>query len=132
MSRERRTPKQDLVLATIHGRTDHPTVEDLYHTLRAQGHRISLATVYRALHVLAQRGELSELVGEYPARFDPVTAPHMHFRCRSCGRIFDFPTSLPSSWASFASAQGFKVESHNLTVSGLCSDCQERKEVHHG
>ncbi len=127
MNRRRTSPKQDLVLAALAGRTDHPTAEDLYHALHAQGHKVSLATVYRALRTLAAEGRIAELVGQGPTRFDPFTHPHSHFRCRSCGRLLDVETLLPTGLLAGLKAQGLKVESYALTLVGLCADCQKTK-----
>ncbi|HEU68612.1 MAG TPA: transcriptional repressor, partial [Candidatus Acetothermia bacterium] len=87
MSKRELTPKRHEVLEAIQGRTDHPTAEDVYHSLREQGSRTSLATVYRALRVLAEEGFVREVHGLGPDRFDPVRKPHYHLVCRRCNRV---------------------------------------------
>ena len=62
----------------------HPTAEMVYQQLKPEMPRLSLGTVYRNLQQMAREGRLTELDGPV-TRFDAVTRPHTHFRCRAWG-----------------------------------------------
>ena len=109
----------------MEGRTDHPTAEELYRELRARGEAISLATVYRTLRALAREGLLRELHGPGPDRFDPKTSPHYHFRCESCGRVFDVDLPYKKELDRVELGPGFAVSSHEIVWEGICPECQE-------
>lgn len=69
----------------------HPTAEMVYQQLKPEMPRLSLGTVYRNLQQMAREGRLTELDGPV-TRFDAVTRPHTHFRCRACGAVLDLET----------------------------------------
>ena len=88
---------------------------------------LGIATVYRSLKALVEEGELQpvNLPGENP-RYELVGhAHHHHFQCRKCLRVFDVH-ACPGDLSALAPA-GFSVESHDLTLYGLCSDCAPRR-----
>ena len=88
---------------------DHPTAEMVYQQLKPELPRLSLGTVYRNLQQMAREGRLAELDGP-AARYDAVTRPHTHFRCRA------------------AAAQGYAVAGHSLVFTGCCPRCAGRQE----
>ena len=63
-------------------------------------------------------------LGGPTARFDGVTAPHTHLRCKRCGQVLDLE-SLPYDPAldRMAAAGGAVIESHSLVFTGLCPEC---------
>lgn len=84
---------------------------------------LGLATVYRNLKLLVDDGDvrLVELPGEAPRFESAHHGHHHHFQCRSCKRVFDVH-QCPGDFAALA-PRGFKVESHEITLYGLCADC---------
>src|SRR3989475_10300381 len=69
----------------------HPTEAFVYQRVRRRLPRVSLATVYRNLRMLAAEGLLAERADAGGMRFDGNTGPHDHFTCLACGRIYDVP-----------------------------------------
>jgi Fur family ferric uptake transcriptional regulator len=61
------------------------------------------------------------LPGESPRYEEAGKAHHHHFHCRKCDRVFE----VDGCDAIFRriTPQGFRLESHDLTLSGLCADC---------
>ncbi|MCS7241009.1 MAG: transcriptional repressor [Candidatus Bipolaricaulota bacterium] len=118
--------KRDRVLQELLGRTDHPTAEELYLTLREKGEEISLATVYRALRSLAEEGLVATLPIAPADRFDPTTRPHYHFHCLRCDRVFDLDLPYKPELDRASEKLGFSVYHHTLVFHGLCPACQEK------
>ena len=85
---------------------------------------LSIATVYRNLKLLAEGGQIRavELPGEVPRYESTRHGHHHHFQCRSCGRVFDVH-ACPGDFSDLA-PKGFRVESHELTLYGQCTDCR--------
>jgi Fur family peroxide stress response transcriptional regulator len=125
MNNWRWTRQRHKVMEAVQGRTDHPTAEELYRSLRDRGDKISLATVYRTLHSLAKEGLIRELHWEGPDRFDPNISPHYHFRCRRCGQIYDVEVPYQDELDHLPLPPGFRVHRHELTFVGLCPECEE-------
>lgn len=122
------TGKREVVLQAIAGRVDHPTAEELYLELRAQGKEISLATVYRALRSLSEEALISAIPLAPADRFDPHTSPHYHFHCRACGRLVDLETPYRLELDQAIAGQGFVVHHHTLVFHGLCPACRKRRD----
>jgi Fur family ferric uptake transcriptional regulator len=84
---------------------------------------IGIATVYRNIKLLVDQDELVpvQLPGESPRYEEAGKAHHHHFHCRKCDRVFE----VDGCDAIFRriTPQGFRLESHDLTLSGLCADC---------
>jgi len=54
-------------------------------------------------------------------RYDIVTENHGHFKCESCGTIFDFPIDIDSLISGDLSK--FKINNINVYFKGLCPRC---------
>lgn len=85
---------------------------------------LGIATVYRNVKALLDEGsiEVVTLPGEAPRYESAHQAHHHHFQCKRCERVFDV-FSCPGSLKNMA-PPGFKVEGHELTLYGSCSDCE--------
>lgn len=99
----------------------HPSAETVHHALQKGHPSLSLTTVYNTLRLFAETGLAVQLdLGCNEARFDGFTAPHGHFRCRACGKIYDV---LEAEMERLPHPAGFLVESASLSYSGLCPSC---------
>ena len=85
---------------------------------------LGLATVYRNLKALVDEGAIQvvTLPGEVPRYEVARHGHHHHFRCDACQRVFDVH-QCPGDLAGLA-PPGFAVSRHEITLYGLCSDCQ--------
>lgn len=71
----------------------HVTAEHLHEEAREAGIKVSLATVYNALHQFTRAGLLRELVVDAGrAYFDTNTAHHHHFFDEESGALIDIPS----------------------------------------
>ena len=124
----RKTEQRAVILDELRKCRNHPGADELYARVRQRLPRISLATVYRNLELMAARGLIRRL-DPVPGsrRFDAVVDNHGHFRCTACGRIEDlpFPLELPPPdrrlpWVRERVIQGGQAE-----YFGLCPDCRK-------
>lgn len=85
---------------------------------------LGLATVYRNIRRLLEEGWLVEVpLPGSPSRYELADRPHHHhFHCRSCDRVFDLEV-CGIAFDRVVSA-GYRVEQHDLTLSGRCPHCQ--------
>lgn len=119
--------QRDCIQNFLVGRTDHPTAETVYMGIRNEFPRVSLATVYRNLSLLAELGEIQKLSpGNGPDRFDGNAHPHSHFSCDSCGSVLDLDMD-DISHIDHIAGQNFsgKISGHSIFFHGLCPNCIE-------
>ena len=130
----RATRQRAAVLQAVEMVDTHPNVEEVYRIVRKRLPRISLGTVYRNLHLLAEEGKLREVqfLGDV-IRYDAITGPHEHFYCRKCRKVWDLDPSLPTLIVkSVERKMKSSVERYALDYYGLCSACTSKKgeDVH--
>jgi Fe2+ or Zn2+ uptake regulation protein/O6-methylguanine-DNA--protein-cysteine methyltransferase len=118
------TPQRRAILAAFRGgRTEHLSAEEVYAYAAQVLPELSRGTVYATLAEFAENGLLSASGTPEPVRYETNTAPHAHFRCRLCLRLFDLEGNLQDPQQ--ITAPGFKVERVETRVEGVCEDCIE-------
>ena len=121
--------KRNAILTCLRGTTLHPSAEMVYEMLRESYPDISLATVYRNLSLFRSQGLIQSLgTVNGSERFDADTHPHVHFICTGCGAVIDLPqVEVPFSLGMAAEeSAGCRVQSCQLTFSGLCGGCKSK------
>ena len=122
----RPTRQQTLVADTLRGSSEFTSAQDLHARLRAAGHTIGLATVYRTLQGLAADGDVDVLrTGDGEAGYRSCsTGHHHHLVCRHCGRTVEVEGPAVERWAAAVSAEhGFGDVEHTLEIVGTCAAC---------
>jgi Fe2+ or Zn2+ uptake regulation protein len=120
----RLTDQRRLILTVVQATDSHPTAEWVHVAVRRRLPRVSLATVYRNLRLLARHGLLAEIQGGPTIRFDARVHRHHHFTCSACGRIFDLDEPVDSRLdARVAARTGFRVSHHRIDFFGRCGRC---------
>lgn len=71
-------------------RCTHLSAEEVFHLVNADNRRVSKATVYNTLGLLAEKGLVREVIAD-PQRvfYDPNTKPHHHFFDVATGQLTD-------------------------------------------
>lgn len=127
MAGKRYSKQRELIYKAVLDSREHPTAEMVYQWLKPANPNLSLGTVYRNLNLLAEEGILIRM--PFPVeRYDGDIHPHSHFRCKSCGRVFDLLLDHNPAIDALAAkaAPGFRVEGHDLTFTGVCPECGEK------
>ena len=114
--------QRERIYQAVHASWEHPSAQMVYDLLREDLPRLSLGTVYRNLHQMAQEGMLQELEGP-TARFDACLAPHAHIRCTCCGRVMDLSALEEPAPVRSAAEAGWQVERYSLMLEGICPAC---------
>lgn len=106
------------------------SAEEICGQIAGSGTRVGRASVYRALEALADVGHVERVaIGDGSFRWERTGCPahdhhHHHMVCRTCGEITPFEDErLERALAAQAGAGGFRVESHDVTLHGICQRC---------
>jgi Fur family ferric uptake transcriptional regulator len=123
----RMTKQRRALQAALEAAPGFVSAQDLYGQLRAEGHRIGLATVYTQLRHMAEHGQLDVIRadgGESLYRRCGAGEHHHHLRCRSCGQVTELAAPAVETWASeVARSSGYAELSHSLEITGICPEC---------
>jgi Fe2+ or Zn2+ uptake regulation protein len=123
----KRTPQRFVVYKTLVESDDHPSAEEVYSLVKADIPNISLDTVNRTLHTLAQIGAASIVEGSSQVRrYDGHVGDHQHFKCTVCNRIIDFHDDMLENIAipKFIS-ENYEVHRKTVFFEGVCDKCKQ-------
>ncbi len=84
------TSQRVMIARLLFARAMHMSAEDIFRLVNAENRRVSKATVYNTLGLLAEKGVIREVIAD-PTRifYDPNTAPHHHFYDLATGELTD-------------------------------------------
>jgi Fur family ferric uptake transcriptional regulator len=127
MTRRRKSKSRTFVLDALREGGAFRSAQSLHQELRASGHPIGLATVYRNLQVLSEDGLVDQVRvegAESIYRVCDQDGHHHHVICRSCGASAAVTGPDFELWADkVAAAAGFSDVRHALEISGICAAC---------
>ena len=126
----RNSKQRTAVLEALAETTSHPTAEWVYQEVSRKIPNISLGTVYRNLSQLAEVGTILRMeIGDGTDHFDFNTAPHDHFFCQECRKLYDFPLPYDKAMDRLAAETDFGfIDRHSLIYQGICKGCLSTKE----
>lgn len=115
------TGQRRLIARVLSEAADHPDVEELYRRAAALDARISIATVYRTVRLLEEKGILERRdFGGNRARFDPADRGHHHHLIDvDTGRVIEFADEAHEAIAhQIAARLGFELVDQRLELFG--------------
>ena len=112
-----------MILEFLWNNRIHPTAEEIYERLHPEIPTLSRTTVYNTVKLFTEHRMLQPLViEEKEIRYDIDTSCHGHFKCESCGKVFDFTAG--SEQGEFPELDGFLIREKHLYFKGLCASCR--------
>jgi Fur family ferric uptake transcriptional regulator len=127
----RMTEQRQLIIDLLEQVDRHLDVEGIYERVRALDAGISIATVYRTLHILEEADLIKARYAspDHSRKFyEPVYAEsEYHFTCRVCHKVIPFKTTLIQELKyALGEELGVDVYSGCICINGLCPDCAEK------
>jgi Fur family transcriptional regulator, ferric uptake regulator len=122
------TRQRRIILDEMKQLRRHPTACELYDAVKCRLPRISLATVYRNLEILCDKGMLKKIAaGGRQKRFDINPGAHYHAHCVCCGAIMDIPVD-PQIISRLQNKpdelENFQVIEARIEFFGKCGACR--------
>ncbi len=100
----------------------HPTVDMIYKDLKKAIPTLSKTTIYNTLRTLMQAGLVKGIsIEDNETRYDIELDSHGHFKCESCGTIYNFSANIDS--LQVEGLDDFKVNDRNVYYNGICPKC---------
>ena len=128
----RNTEQRRVLLEFVFQQNDHFDVDQLIERLPAKGQagHVSRPTIYRTLSEFVDAGLLRKFVldGRSVYEADYGYPQHDHLYCTKCEQLFEFQSDeLLKLRAAVAQQHNFRVQSHRLTITGVCTDCRKSR-----
>ncbi len=114
------------VLAELARERDDVTAQSLWRRLRERDSRTGLATVYRTLALLSEKGVIDSLShhGTELCYRLCTDSHHHHLLCTNCHRVVEIEQCSDGWIDEVTSRHGFIVTDHRVEITGVCADCR--------
>jgi Fe2+ or Zn2+ uptake regulation protein len=121
------THQRQVVYQTLKAMHGHPSPEEVYARVRVKVPSISLATVYKTIHLFLESGVFHEVSLHHGTlRVETNARPHHHLICTQCKSISDIDAKdLDIAAKSRKLPSGFLVQRYAVDVLGLCAACRK-------
>jgi Fur family ferric uptake transcriptional regulator len=123
----RATRQRVEVLAELARERDDVTAQSLWRRLRERDSRTGLATVYRTLALLSEKGVIDSFShhGTELCYRLCTDSHHHHLLCTSCHRVVEIEQCGIDGWIDeVTSRHGFVATEHRVEITGVCGDCR--------
>jgi Fur family ferric uptake transcriptional regulator len=92
--------------------------------------RIDRASIYRTVALFRKLGVIQDMVGggkRMVELTDSFASHHHHLSCLECGKSATVSDhALESDLDRISEVNGFQPVSHQIEISGICADCQNK------
>ena len=119
------TNQRVAILDFLKDNLNHPTVEEIFEEVKQNLPRITKATVYKNLKILAENNIIKEVNVRGVSRFEAKTELQHHIICKTCGKIVDFKSKDLFDYAlnMVENERDFIIESAETIFFGNCKEC---------
>lgn len=125
---KRQTSQRRAILRVLEEAPGPLTPQEVLEHASKEQSGLGLATVYRNLNTLEEHGKVApvHLPGESTRYEIAGRGHHHHFRCQTCEGVFELTAKCPVAVLEGVTLPGgFTVRDHELTLYGLCPNCQD-------
>ena len=121
------THQRQVLFEVMQSIPGHPSPEEVYARVQERIPSISLATVYKNIHLFIASGLFREVSMHHGSlRVEMNDRPHHHMVCTRCKAICDLDEAeLGELPRRHRFPNGFVAERYSVDVLGLCAACQE-------
>ena len=121
------THQRQVLYEVMQGMAGHPSPEEIFAEVRQRIPAVSLATVYKNIHIFVENGILREVSLHHGSqRLEMNERQHHHLVCSRCKTITDIDAEGIALIPQHRDlGVGFQVERYAVDVIGLCARCQQ-------
>jgi Fur family ferric uptake transcriptional regulator/Fur family peroxide stress response transcriptional regulator len=121
---------QRMTILSVIEEMGHMDVDEIYVRVLATHPTLSLATVYKNIVTMSERGVLVEVpISGKKSKYEIKKHEHVHLICRECGSVVDqeIDEVLINDTQAIARKSAFALEDRHVSLYGVCAACREVK-----
>ena len=117
------TPQRLVIVDSLH-KEGHLTIDKLYVTLKNNFANISLATIYKNIHLMETNNLIQEVkIPNHKSVYEIVKQEHSHTVCSQCSSIIDITLNTDELKEQLKLASGFNIDKSSIVFNGICNNC---------
>lgn len=122
------TPQRITILNQLH-HNGHMSVDELFTQIKQLQPSISLATIYKNIHLLCEANILREIkVPTQKPKYELSSDQHIHVCCEICGKIEDIKLDTSKLQEDGALMSRYAISDISAVLIGQCPECQVKKQ----
>ena len=115
---------QRLAMASIIEFHGHTTIDVLYEEMLRKFDSISLATIYKNIHIMLENSFVQEVkIPHAKSVFELTKEAHSHLVCEECSSIKDITLNIETLSLQVDTMSDFEIHSASVVFNGLCKEC---------
>jgi len=119
------TPQRVAILNNMH-QFGHIAVDELFIHVKKQFSSISLATLYKNIHVMLETSLIKEVnIPHNKPKYEIIKEAHAHLLCTTCNSLEDIFIDTSSLIQNMKEQSHFLIQESDLIFSGICTKCQK-------
>jgi len=121
------THQRQVLYEVMQAMPGHPSPEEVYARVKRRVPAISLATVYKNIHLFVETGVLKQLSMHHGSlRVEMNSVHHHHMVCSHCKAIADVEEKDLGTLPELNELPGgFQAERYSIDVIGICAACRK-------
>jgi Fur family transcriptional regulator, peroxide stress response regulator len=121
------TYQRQILFEALKSMPGHPSPEEVYARVKKRIPSISLATVYKNIHLFFKNGIFREVSPHHGSlRVEVNSRLHHHLVCTVCKSISDIDEDFGLPQTPGMLPGGFLAERFSIDILGICSSCQTK------
>lgn len=118
---------QRLEIVNLFSLYGHLNIDKLYKLLQKNFPSLSLATVYKNIHLMLEKSFISEVQLENKKNvYELLKKEHSHVVCTQCDAILDILVDTQAILHEVSLKSHFQLTTSNIIFNGICSECQKQ------
>ena len=108
-------------------KSGHMSVEDIYEEVTKVHPSLSLATIYKNIILMMEKGVLVEVpIAGKKSKYELAKMDHIHLICTECGEVEDRSCleSTDKILDTLTQQEHFKLNKRQINLYGVCEKCQ--------
>ena len=121
---KRKTQQREAIFEIINKASGPVTVNEIVEEAKNKDIQVGIATVYRTVKLLLASGEIQAVtLPDGQLRYENAKLNHHHhFHCNECDTVIDIHEC--SMHLHDNEVEGHLIQSHEITLFGLCKNCR--------
>ncbi|MFT5660175.1 MAG: Fur family peroxide stress response transcriptional regulator [Sulfurimonas sp.] len=115
---------QRLEIVDVLSHNGHMNINDLYINLQMKFPSISLATIYKNVNIMLEKGFLLEVkLPDQKNVFELEKNEHSHVTCTKCSTVMDIDLDVQEILNKAQNVSNYHLSSNSLIFNGVCPRC---------